>query len=401
MFDEPTFLIQIGHNGHKLAADLMSEGHADGAILSPADYELDDNEDISASIRAEGGTVLFDPQFYIPRTERPGLSTYPYFRDYGGDDFETSSVLNDDIEELIQSILTVQDNLQVDAYISPARYLDVFSDPKVDQWVEVTEAFLDLVEDEGRDIPVFASLPVYQASLIDVDQRTTLLNRVTQLDADGFYVSAEFDNEVRYPLTGPSNVYALLDLLNTLKRARYEICVGHTHQIAHLFFAIGVDAFASGHYQNLRAFDTRRWDPEDEQGGGRIVVKYYTDKLLNELRIDPELDLMYQKSNFDLADIRDPSPYDEDLFEGSIPPSASGWQFRDAAWDHYIWSCHQIARRYRGVSQSERFDLAWEKLEQAEDLYDDVSSKFGMLSEPEPAIYSDWKDGLSLIEDEI
>jgi hypothetical protein len=400
MFDSPSFLIQIGHNGHLLADDILSEGYADGAILSPADYELSDNISISNTIHGEEGDVLFDPQFYIPRTERPGLSTYSYFDEFGGGDFETSGVLSE-VDELVRGILSTQDQLEVDAYISPARFLDVFSEPKIEIWVELTEAFLEIVDDEGRDIPVFASLPVYQTSLIDVEQRTNLLNRITQFDTDGFYVSAKFDNEVRYPLTGSSNVYAFLDLLNTLKRARYEIIVGHTHQIAHLLFGIGVDAFASGHYQNLRAFDTRRWDPEDEQGGGRLVSKYYSDKILNELRVDPELDLMYQKSNFDIETIRTPSPYDEDLFDSSIPPSASGWKFRDATWDHYIWSCYQIAQRYSGVPQSERFQLAWQKIVEAEELYEKISSKFGMLSEPEPAIYSDWKDGLSLIEDEL
>ncbi len=400
MFDEPSFLIQIGHNGHILAEDLMAAGDADGAILSPADYEHGDNEDIATTINRENGTVLFDPQFYIPRTERPGLSTYDYFDQYGGEDFETSGVL-DEATELATSILNVQNDMGVDAYIAPARFLDVFSDSKIEGWVELTNAFINVAEEQGRDIPVFASLPVYQASLIDVEQRNKLLNRVTQFDVDGFYVSAEFDLEVRYPLTGSANVYAFLDLLNRLNRARYDIIVGHTHQIAHLFFGIGIDAFASGHYQNLRAFDTRRWDPQDEQGGGRIVVKYYTDKLLNELRVDPELDLMYQKSNFDIEDIRTESPYDADLFDPSITPSTSGWQFRDAAWDHYIWSCHQIAKRYRGVSPSERYELALEKINSAESLYEEVSSKFGMLSEPEPAVYSDWKDGLSLIEDEL
>lgn len=400
MFEQPSFLVQIGHNGHLLAEDLVDNDHADGAILSPADFEFEKNKSISTAVSSAGGTVLFDPQFYIPRTQRPDLASYPYFQEYGGHEFDTSNIF-DEGDKIARQILSVQDQLEVDAYITPARFLDVVSDHKIEQWIELTEEFLTAVDSEGRDIPVFASLPIYQSSLVDVDHRTDLLNRITQFDIDGFYVSAEFDEEDRYPLVGSANIYAFLDLINRLKRARYEVLIGHTHQIAHLFFGIGADAFASGHYQNLRAFDTRRWDPEDEQGGGRIVIKYYTDKLLNELRVDPELDLMYQKTDFDLDTIRQESPYDTDLFDQGIPPSASGWSLKDDSWDHYCWACHQIAKRYRGKDSAERYELAYDKIEEAEQLYNDVSSVFGMLSEPEPSIYSDWKDALSLIEDEL
>ncbi len=400
MFDEPTYLVQIGHNGHKLTIDNLEKGNCDGAILSPADYKLEKNREIARSIHQGDGLVLFDPQFYIPRTNRPDLETYSYFNEYGGDEFDTAGV-SSQYESLCREIISTQDKLSVDAYISPARFLDTFSESKVSEWEEMTAVFMNIAEEEGRDIPILVSLPIYQKSLVDAEQRTYLLNQITQMDPDGFYVSAEFEREQRYPLTGSSNVYSFLQLLNTLRKNRYDVLVGHTHQIAHLFFGIGVNAFASGHYQNLRSFDTRRWDPEDEQGGGRIVIKYYTDKLLNELRVDPELDLMYQKNDFDTEKIRTNSPYDEALFDPSVPPSAAGWKFRNASWDHYIWCCNQIAERYKGASMEERFELAKSKIESASDLYDEISETFGMLSEPEPSIYSDWEDALSLIESDL
>lgn len=400
MFDEPTYLVQIGHNGHKLTTDNLENGFGDGGILSPADYEREKNKQIAETIKDEEGTVLYDPQFYIPRTDRPGLDTYEYFTEYGGDDFDTVGV-SSEYETLSRQIIELQDYLDVDAYIAPARFLDTFSDVKVSEWEEMTNVFLNVARSEGRDIPILASLPVYQKSLIDTEQRSTLLNRITQVDVDGFYVSAEFDREIRHPLTGASNVYSLLHLLNTLKKNRYDVLVGHTHQIAHLFFGIGINAFASGHYQNLRAFDTRRWDPEDEQGGGRLVIKYYSEKILNELRVDPELDLMYQKEGFDMETIRSGSPYEGDLFDDSLPPSATGWKFREAAWDHYLWCCNQIAEKYKGLDAEERFNQAKEKIEEAEETYDALSEEFGILSEPEPAIYSDWEAALSLVEDDL
>lgn len=400
LFDEPSYLIQIGHNGHKLAQDIIENGYADGAILSPADYRREQNESIAASINALGGTVLFDPQFYIPRSDRHKFDTYDYFQDFGGDDFDTVGV-GQQLESLCEEILDLQDKFETDAYISPARLLDAFSDSKLEYWEELTAAFIDAAEERERDVPVFASLPVDQRPLNDKRQRSKLLNQVTQLDPDGFYVSGEFDDEHRYPLTGASNVYSMLDLMNGLKQNQYEILVGHSHQVAHLFFGIGVDAFASGHYINLRAFDTSRWEPGDDQGGGRQVVKYYSDKLLNELRVDPDLDLMYQKDDFDLETVRTPSEYDDPLFEESDPPSTVGWKFRDAGWDHYIWSCYKISRKYRGKTLEEKFETAEKTVEGAGELFDEIQDQLGMLTEPEESIYTDWAASMSSIKSDV
>lgn len=400
LFEEPSYLVQIGHNGHKLAQDILDNGYADGAILSPADYKSDRNATLASRINDRDGIVLFDPQFYIPRSDRPKFDSYDYFEDFGGDEFDTVEI-GDELGNLSNQILDYQDKLETDAYISPARLLDTFSDSKLDYWADITEAFIEAAEERDRDIPIYVSLPIDQRPLTDKSQRDDLLNQVTQFDPDGFYVSGEFEFESRYPLTGASNVYSMLDLLNTLKQNRYEVLVGHSHQIAHLFFGIGVDAFASGHYINLRAFDTRRWEPTDGQSGGRQVVKYYSDKLLNELRVDPDLDLMYQKDDFDLEKIRTPSDYDDPLFDGSDPPSTVGWKFRDAGWDHYIWSCYQISRKYRGKDLEEKLNTAKETVEEAGELFEEIQEHLGMLTEPEESIYSDWEASLSAIESDV
>lgn len=400
MFEEPNFFIQMGYNGGKLGPDMMEREFADGAILSPADFDKDRNMELAREFHDANGDVLFDPQFYIPRADRENLESYDYFGEHGGDDFDTADV-GGDLTDLSERLIELQDWLEVDAYLSPARTLDTFSTTKIDEWLDYTEAFIRAVDDIGRGIPVLASLPLEGKPLNDKDQRDTLLNRITGVDPEGFYVSVEFDQSNRYPLSGASNVYSYLDLLNTLRKNRFEVLVGHTHHVAHLFMGIGINAFASGHYNNLRAFDQRRWDPDNNQGGGRLITKYYTDKLLNELRLDPDLDLMYQKSGFDMDEIRMSSPYDTPLFNSSDPPSTVGWNFRRGAWDHYLWSCYQISRRYRGKSLTERYEAAMSKIVEAEDLFSDVQDEFGMMAEPEGRIFDDWRTALSTMKSDL
>ena len=110
MFDEPSFLVQIGHNGHLMVEGVLQKGYADGAILSPADYSEGDNEDISNIIHRYDGTVLFDPQFYIPRSDRPKFTHYDYHQKFGGDDFDTVAVGSEN-EPLCRELITLQNDL--------------------------------------------------------------------------------------------------------------------------------------------------------------------------------------------------------------------------------------------------------------------------------------------------
>lgn len=400
MFKEPSFLIQFGYNGQTLVQRAFDKDHADGVILSPTDYAFNKNKDLARKVNRLDGTVLFDPQFYIPRTQRAAADSYPYFEEKGGDNFETVVVSEKrSREELCEQIIEVQDDIEVDAYISPARYLDTFSDKKIEGWVRLTKTFLQVAEKEGRDIPIFATLPVSGASLNEQDPRDRLLDRITSVTPDGFYVSVEYDRYRQHPLFGASEVHSYLDLLKNLRFNHFEILLGHTHQIAHLALGLGINAFASGHYKNTRAFNTNRWIPEDSGFGGGSVFYYYTDELLADLRVEQDLQVLYASDEFDLDRIRMNSPYEDDLF-GATSPEEAEWKAAEAEWDHWVWSCHQISKKYQDKSLKERMTTAENVLEDASDLYDEIKSDISPLDSVEEDIYSDWNTAFNSVQSE-
>lgn len=418
LFNEPSFLVQVGHQGDSLATDAVKNGYADGAILSPVDYKITKNRRLSRTIREHGGIVLFDPQMYNPRFDDYEMNSYNYFFEYGGEDFETTILEDEDIrQEFCEMAIIVQNSLEVDGYIAPSRYLSSISEAGMRFWQDVTETFLDVARDEDNDKPVYASLPVNGESLEDSDNFTELLNWATSVDVDGFYVSAEFDQYHQYPLTDTTNLIPFLKLLRTLRENRYELIVGHTHHVAHLLFGVGVKAFASGHNKNLRSFDTERWEDRDD-GAGVTVVDYYSDKLLNDLRVYrpgfeddsgtySDFDLL-EDNGFDLDSIRTGSPFEEVLFSGPGPASESEWPQKDGSWNHYLWSCHQIAEQYRsdtlqdemvetGDITSARLKRAQNRVEEAKELYEEIDEEGILLHAPEESIYADWEDALEEI----
>jgi hypothetical protein len=401
MFDAPTYLVQVGFQGKGRVIEGLEQGYADGGILSPADYKYRSNKDLSEKIRNLSGTVLFDPQFYIPRTDRQDLETYTYFDARGGDDFSTGMFSrSDEREELARDVIAVQDDFEVDAYISPARYIRNFTSADIDRWLDLTESFITVANEEGRDIPVFASLPVDGYELKSETRRNSLLNRVTKIDADGFYVSVCYnDYDERLPLKGQENVYSYLKLMSTLRMNRYDVISGHTHQITHLLLGLGINAFASGHNQNLRAFEVDRWEPSDEDQFGRRVVRYYSESLLDSIRVDAGLEEIDQEGL--VPKVRSSSPYDDDLFDSSTTPANAGWKFSDESWEHYLWSCGQIRDQYKGKDISKRLQRPVRTIKAAQHIYDDVIDEVDELDSVENQIYEDWLTAYSDVRDEL
>ncbi len=379
----------------------VKHAHADGGILSPADYKFKSNKDISDDIREHDGIVLFDPQFYIPRTDRQDLNTYPYFEARGGEDFSTGMFSRrDEREELCRDVIAVQDDFSVDAYISPSRFLQNFTNADLDRWLDLTESFIKMVGEEGRDIPVFISLPIDGYELKSDSRCNRLLNRVTKVDTDGFYTSVCYnDLDERLPLKGQENVFSYLKLMSALRMNRYDVIAGHTHQISHLLLGLGINAFASGHNQNLRAFDVDRWEPSDEEQFGRRVVRYYCEPLLDSIRVDAGLEEIYG-NNLE-SKVRSNSPYEAGLFDPSTSPANSGWKFADESWEHYIWSCGQIRDQYLGLSTSDRLNKASQTVKNAENRYNEIIGEVDEIESIEDQIYDDWINAYTDIRKEL
>ncbi|MFB6158679.1 MAG: hypothetical protein ABEJ95_03380, partial [Candidatus Nanohalobium sp.] len=291
----------------------------------------------------------------------------------------------------------VEDDLETDAYIVPSLVLNSFSDANLRVWKKIVEEFIDIVDEEGRKIPVFASLPFSGDRLKKDEQRNKLLNRITSLDVDGFYISPKYDYENSYPLVGYKRVSSLLKMLKSLKEGhnRYEIIMGHSHYVAHLYFGLGINAFASGHYKNVRRMDLRRVDPEHEQGGGSHSYEYYTDHLLADLKLN---DLTILDDHGYISNIRMNSPYEEDLFEGQLDdPDEIGWTLRGDSWDHYLWSCYKISRKYRNKDKQERRETTQQVLNSARELFGKMQEDGIILEGVDKRVYAHWSTAFNKV----
>lgn len=394
MIKSNIFLVQMGHNSRKLAIQAIEENYCDGLILSPADFKPEQNDKISEDVKNNNGLLLFDSQWYLPRSERPKLSQYDYF-DNGGSSYDTSEANEEDAKkEFCKKVIAYNERFKTDVYISPSEFIDLASEVKLDRFKKSNDIFIECAKEENAEKPILVSLPISSETLIDKDQRSALLNKVTMLDVEGFYVSIQVNKDTAYPLSKAAEVIAIIDFLKELKNNGYYIILGHTHHVAMLFLTIGIDGFASGHWKNLRTFDIERWEVSEDKFRSSPKLNYYSTKLLNELRVDQDLDALYM-ADYDLSNIKSGSPYEDELF--STTPSLAPWTPR-SSWDHYMWCCNEIVKLYEGKNLKERVEMFTKLITEAKELYDSLVKEVGILSQPSEQIYITWKNAATIIK---
>ena len=66
-------LHQVGHNSNWNVESFENDSCGDGLILSPLHQAMTTVERLSAGTRAAS---IFDPQFYLPNSRKPGLDPF-------------------------------------------------------------------------------------------------------------------------------------------------------------------------------------------------------------------------------------------------------------------------------------------------------------------------------------
>lgn len=402
MFEDPSFLVQMGWQGKNRIKYGIEHDYIDGAILSPSDYIENSLKDTSEQLASSSKLTFFDPQFYLPgQGDRDKLNRYDYHDQFGGEDFYSGLFYNQgDREEFFESLIDLQEDLDCDAIFTPGQYLSSLSAGEVDDWKERTQYFVEKVEDYGSDRPVFATLAISGDHLTDNSLRGYLLNVATSLDVEGFYISVMYeDSDSRLPMSGEQNIVSYLRTILALKQNRFTVIAANTHQIAHLLFAVGADAFASGHFNNLRSFDVDRWIvPDDPEPRQRPATRYYSDKLLTGVRPDHLMTEIAEETSVDVEILQgnSTSPWEDDLFDsGSVDV---GWPDSEGGWDHYTYSCGQISSQYEGLDKDAKVEHANEKIREARDLHGALSNHINEhTDELDPTYLEDWENSLDIV----
>ncbi len=259
-----------------LNREFVSSFPETGVILSPRPCTPQQMVRHAEELHELDAFVLFDPQFYQPRTLHGNIVQYPYWPRVT---FNTQTFRTDDAQELCRRVVEYQvGTLNVDAIIAPGRYTNTLTEG----WLELQAIFAQTAYEMRAGLPVYSTLAIGPDVVLNTDGFNTLLDELVAYPVNGVYVVLYHPNG-RFMVNSEEYIYNLLDGFLSIALAGKDIILGYSNQQCLLYAAAGVTGLASGNFRNVRAFDPQLFEKPDG-GQQQRGIWYYDANTLSEYR---------------------------------------------------------------------------------------------------------------------
>ncbi len=347
-----------------LQREFVEKHPGTGVILSPRHCKHDQAQRYVVEISQAGGRVLFDPQFYNPRTSRESITEYPYWTT-NIETFSTQDFTHDCAEDFCSRVLAYQiSELNVDEAILPGRYANALTE----SWFETQFSIANTALVEQIDIPVYSTIALGPDVIATAETLDWVIDEAIMWPTDGVYMVFRHPNSDRFLIHDDVFLYNILNALLSLEIAGKKVIVGYANQQMLITAAVGVHGLATGNFRNVRQFNPEIFAPEEDKIR-TPAVWYYDSKSLGEFRIQ-ELELAYRRGMQEL--FSSGSPFDQLLISASSPASVR-WGQR-LAFQHYLYCMHLQWTMLQSYPRADRAQTVIKML-------DDASSRMDVLKD--------------------
>lgn len=304
---------QCGHNTVWNISSLK-DGYGGALILSPLHYSSERTVRLPASERKRS---LFDPQFYVPDSQKDKLHSYDFFPEKIMNGFSTREyeAVSAKVAELC---IDYQMKRDFEAVVIPARYFDDMVTDYIEKQDKFSiEPFLSHLSRIKCEKPVFMTLPLTSGMIGDPSYRTRLLNWITKYpEISGVYLLVNF-GETGKQICDFTKLDNYMKFCRDLDGADLKVICGYCNTEGLLYAALGVHAVTMGAYENTRRFSIDKFLEDDEKKWGP-VPRIYMPKLLNWIRYETADEI-----RIDHPDVWDriyvSTTYSEEVFEAGNP----------------------------------------------------------------------------------
>ena len=272
--------IQQGYGMMGLNKEFAEKNDGMSFILSPRSLQVGQNiakiKEHADDLRDRGAQILFDPQFYLPRTNLEKILKFPYFDDL---DYATTDFLGDQAKKFGENAVKYQHEiLNTSALIIPGIYTNSYSE----DWSNLQDDLIEGALSTGIQGPFFQKLSI-GPDLVLSDDFDDLIGALVLSEADGFYVTLKKPSD-DFMVINDNYMYKLLDAFLSIKLSGKKIILGYSNQQDLMFASVGVDAIASGNYQNVRFFNPEIFFDNGEENIQRRGSWYYDNNTLSEFK---------------------------------------------------------------------------------------------------------------------
>jgi len=352
--------LQYGWGMMKHCRELVAGWGGGGVILSPRDLRPDQLERLSQDMnRLPGGSVLLDPQFYLPHANHERLRSHEFWPDdYDTADFWQAS----GTDRLVRSIAELNERLSTSATILPG----LLATAVTDDWLDRQEQLMATAQNLRLAGSTWATIALSSEATRLQDGIAELLERSEAWPVGGCYVVCEHPKG-EYLVRDPNWLANVLDLVAGLRLQGKSVVLGYCNHQMLLASAAGANAIASGTWMNVRSFPPDKFRALYEDEVRRVANWYYCPQALSEYTV-PFLDIASRQG---LLDTMAPDRgwgggYASHLFSGT-QPSTAGLQQADS-FRHYLHCLHSQVQQSAGRPFEETVQLHRTQLGEAANL---------------------------------
>ena len=269
---------QMGHDSENL---LWAEGleQYGGAILSPVNYG---QEKVASQIewaRLRGGfQTIFDPQLYVPNSERGYIREWSYFPT----DVDTVDLASDPWwDRILDSLVGVCKAIRPTAVCSPAVLPGTYPDEYFDRMVNVGDQLCARLA--GSEVQAIQTAVVGMPDLAAKDRAMAIASILSRSRTNHVYLVLVSQMEPRRELADVEEIKGAMRLISVLRSAGVDVTVGFSSSDVVLWKAAGATNCATGKFFNLRRFTKTRFEEPKGQGGGQLPY-WFEESVMSFLR---------------------------------------------------------------------------------------------------------------------
>lgn len=306
---------------------------------------------------------MFDPQFYLPSSQKPKLLAYPFFPESVGGGFKTSTFGAHAIE-VARQCFDFQIGLGFRRVVVPTRFIDqLYSDYVERQRTFTVDAFLEV----AGDTPLALTLPVTAAMIEDRAFRTRLLNWTTSYPTvDHVYLLYQHARDTKQ-VADAAFLRSAHDFCAEVQGTGLTLTVGYTNLECLLFSPLDGIELTVGAFENTRMFSVDKFlVSEDERRGPKARI--YLPGLLNWVQFG-DAQQIRQKSPKVWRAAYSETDHAEQALSQAIEPTFN----QPPLYKHYFQLMHGEFSLLSDMTRGQRIGHLRDRVERARRLYEQLA----------------------------
>jgi hypothetical protein len=352
---------QVGHNAKWNIQSFEEEGCGYGLILSPLHQSKDSVEKLSSGTRAAS---IFDPQFYLPSSQKPKLLQYPFFPESVGGGFKTSSFKSHALD-IAEQCLEFQKELGFRRLVVPTRFIDQLYSDYVDRQKAFTvDAFIDVA---GSD-PLSLSLAITAPMIEDLAFRTKLLNWITSYPTvNHVYLMYQQARDTKQ-VVDSGFLRSAHDFFAEIQSTGLELTVGYTNTECLMYSMLDNIELTVGAFENTRIFSIDKFLVSEEDRRGP-KARIYLPGLLNWVQFSDAREIHLKAPKVWDA-VHKPTEHSEQALAQAVEPTFN----QPPLYKHYFQVMHQEFEALSAMDTVARIKYLRSRVDAARHWYQELKN---------------------------